>query len=61
MSIWKRIKNLWKLSGFEFNNLVEAESDIKLFSQGSFFAKGKAQVVDMRDPLSVDLGENDDK
>lgn len=53
MSIWKRLKNLWLLSEFDVTPKKSIDSII------SFLSKDKdATIVDMKDPLDIDLGED---
>lgn len=51
MSLWQRLKNLWRLSEIA----VETE-ERKEVLQTILPAARRAKVVDMRDPLDIDLG-----
>lgn len=57
MSLLKRIKTLWQLSAMEFEVLKGPVHKQKVLMV--IDPKQKAIVVDMKDPMDVDLGNED--
>lgn len=59
MSIFKRLRNLWKLSSYD---VADHRINTKLGDYILPILKMKkdeqAKIVDMNDPLSIDLGDN---
>ncbi len=54
MNIFKRLRNLWRLS--EIPVEIHRERTVTHNFLSSIFSQ-QAKVVDMHDPLSVDLGD----
>lgn len=57
MSLAKRLKRLWKLSETDFDFTPEGAPKKKFFEELMSYKAKQAKIVDMADPLDIDLGE----